>query len=121
MIDSENKRHRAAHGVAHHDGVAEIEHAQHGGEIVDQPVEAEGRRHRGRTAESPLVHGDHAPATRHQLRGQRSEDPEVGAVTVEEHHRPPGAALLGVEGAAVGRGDCAEQILRFADDVDVGR
>jgi hypothetical protein len=103
--------------VAHHDGVAEIEHAQHGGEIVDQPVEAEGRRQRGRTAEPPLVHGEHAPATRHQLRGQRSEDPEVGAVTVEEHHRPPGAALLGVEGAAVGRGDGVDALGREGEAI----
>ena len=104
-FDSETERHRATHRVAHHDGAAEIEHAEHGGEIVDQPVEAERRRHRRRAAETPLVDGDHPPATRHQPRRQRSEDPEVGAVTVEQHHRPSGAALLGVQVAAVGRGD----------------
>ena len=65
--------------------------------IVDQPVEAERRRHRRRAAESSLVDGNHAPTTRHQPRRQRSEDPEVGAVTVQQHYRPAGAALLGVQ------------------------
>jgi hypothetical protein len=54
---------------------------------------------------------------RHQLGGQQGEDPEVGAVTVEEHHGLSGAALLGVEAAAVGRGDGVGALGRERDAI----
>ena len=124
MLDRETQRHRAPHGVADHDGAAEIERVQHGGDVVDEPVEAEGRGHRRRAAEPAVVHGDHAPATFRQTRGQGREDPEVGAVAVEQHHRPPGAGLLEVDAGAVGCGDGVGALGREGErvvEVGVGR
>ena len=116
-FDSETQRHRATHRVAHHDGAAEIEHTEHRGQVIDEPIEAERHRHRRRATESSLVDGNHAPTTRHQPRRQRGEDPEIAPETVQQHHRPAGAALLGVQHATVGRGDGPDALGRKGEAV----
>ena len=84
-FDRQAERHRPRHRVTNDDRFEEVEPVQHCGDIVNQPAEAECRRHR-RAAEAAMVDGDHADLPPPPC-GQRGKDPQVGTVSVEQHHR----------------------------------
>ena len=97
-FDRQPEGHRPAHRVTNDDCFAKVEPVQHCGDIVNQPAEAERRRHRRGAAEAAMVDGDHAadrpppavrpagqrPAGRHRTRG-------AGA-PVSRHRTPRRAA-----------------------------
>ena len=96
-MDGQAESNGAAHGMADDDGLPQVESLQHRGRVVDEPAEAEHRRHRGRPSEAAVIHGHHTPTLGREPGGQQSEDPEGCTVTVEQHHRASRPALLDME------------------------
>ena len=120
VVDGQPEGDRSPERVAGDDGIVQVQGLDDLGDVVDHPAEAERGRDRRRPPEAALVDGDDPSTPVTQVGGERGEDPDVGAVPVEQHDRTSRTALLDVERAAIGGGDGVDGLGREAQ-ATVGR